>query len=714
MGKKKKHQENRQEQVKRDHSQTGQQNLQTAAPEFLPGQSSGKLPDHPSTRSIRQRNLENLQHVAGNRETLFYLKQGADNRAIQRVPVQVSQPGFSETLYNEEHAQGQFTSNTYSGWSTGPNFEDVPVGYEMTRTSSGVTVNVRIRFVAEFGTGGTGGRAAQPLPEGTARESASNICSQLVTLWNNKFELVGRLNPTEEEESAPPPDGGVGPAANEEIQLPLSFQATPVFDLGAQAHSTVRFDASSIADAENGRVIDAANWYANMDPNVYGGTVADTYAHEYGHLLGIPDEYSLSNPAAHALMHQLSPSEAVQANDRLDDAATNQMILAALRPQLAGHLRRAGRQISNSLSGQRHGMIRQLAEGLRNAWSTGDLTSGIESSVAEQLTSAGQERPAGRVGQVVNFETRRNLNERGVSMRVINSELNAGNLQSMILNSLQAALAPFDQSTVSLPGAETGGGTPTMSLEVAPAISAEGSPLAASASSLASQVVGTPQPGSARGRRVPVYPSGTLLNELTNLPDQWTDLESAMEPVLQYLPDDIQMNVEAALAQNDMAGRVNNSVGSLYRVLYQLVNNATVSAAQIAIRSFINRNINVKVEDQVTNLMELIRSEISRHSAATATTGGTSASSGTPPDPALMAAAQQIQSQARNLVNPAAPAAGGNAPQNVRYTMNSLMGDNAAGTGLRTDQMQGIVNGFNNNSPGLRRENEQNFTIRNI
>ena len=103
--------------------------------------------------------------------------------------------------------------------------------------------------------------------------------------------------------------------------------------------------------------------------------------------------------------------------------------------------------------------------------------------------------------------------------------------------------------------------------------------------------------------------------------------------------------------------------------------------------------------------------------AATALTGfaaDTNAAPNIAPDPALAAAVRQMEQQARQMLNPPAPAGGGTANAPVRFTTNSLMGNNAAGTSLRSDQMTRIADNFNNNVPHLRHNNEENFSARSI
>ncbi len=42
-----------------------------------------------------------------------------------------------------------------------------------------------------------------------------------------------------------------------------------------------------------------------MNRGRYPFTEEQIYAHEYGHLIGLPDEYSHSHPQMHALLHDI-------------------------------------------------------------------------------------------------------------------------------------------------------------------------------------------------------------------------------------------------------------------------------------------------------------------------------------------------------------------------------------------------------------------------
>ena len=93
---------------------------------------------------------------------------------------------------------------------------------------------------------------------------------------------------------------------------------------------------STRADPATGNPIDAGNYYLNKgnysnDDNVIA-------AHEYGHLLGIDDEYSQSNEMLNALLHQAAPENAPSAMAALDKKTVERMVLASLKRPLLDRL----------------------------------------------------------------------------------------------------------------------------------------------------------------------------------------------------------------------------------------------------------------------------------------------------------------------------------------------------------------------------------------
>ena len=75
-----------------------------------------------------------------------------------------------------------------------------------------------------------------------------------------------------------------------------------------------------------------------MNKGSYSGDEKVIAAHEYGHLLGIPDEYSQSNEQLNALIHQAAPGSAPSARAALDRTTVERMVLAALRQPMYSQL----------------------------------------------------------------------------------------------------------------------------------------------------------------------------------------------------------------------------------------------------------------------------------------------------------------------------------------------------------------------------------------
>ncbi len=78
----------------------------------------------------------------------------------------------------------------------------------------------------------------------------------------------------------------------------------------------------------------------------YSGDDSVITAHEYGHLLGIPDEYSQSNEQLNALIHEAAPANAASAGKALDKETVKRMVLVSLREPMYFKLDAALPQIS--------------------------------------------------------------------------------------------------------------------------------------------------------------------------------------------------------------------------------------------------------------------------------------------------------------------------------------------------------------------------------
>ncbi|MCL4871863.1 MAG: hypothetical protein KJ063_23130 [Anaerolineae bacterium] len=690
--------------------ETAAANGGTATPEWLGVDGLREMPATPGTRGLRQNIVLQLQRKRGNAYTQQRLISTQRAGNIQRVVI--SNAPTSETLHNERTGtpgSEDYKANTYTVASFNDQGGAGNIRYEMTRAAGGVTVNVRIKFVAQLGSGAAGPTA---IPEGPVQDFARTQCTALVNFWNNKFELVGRTKVEDTAGTA----GGSGASASpggEEIRLPLTFQATPVFDIAADAHSTVRLDSTNQATGAAGQALNANTWFTQKNDTVYPASFDSIYAHEYGHLLGIPDEYSLSNPNMHALFHDVSPSQETQMNNALDRAGIREMVLAAIRPRMLAQINNISGEVAAAVEAQKRTLSQSLAKGLRTAWQDGSLATTISGLIRPQLEAANQTRALAMLDEVVRFQTRANYSNVTIANNVIAGELSGAAIQSILRSTFSQAATAAARPTIDIPFTNSGGAADAVnvSIEVAPVVSSAASPLNAAATSAAEASIGTPEATPPGGRRTPpLYPSHTLIGRLTSLPGSWRTMANLMQNEIDQIPAKVEQAVTGILAGTDVSGQVNNNVRSLYRVIYQMIQNVSTSVGQDTVRSFLSGQIRPLMDQQISDLLGWVDSEVQSHQTATGT--GTNANPNLPPDPALAAAVRQIEQQTRQMLNPAAPAGGGTANVPVRFTTNSLMGNNNAGTGLRSDQMSRIADNFNSNVPQLRQANEENFSAR--
>lgn len=638
---------------------------------------------------------------------------------IQRVPIQAT--GFSETLLqgydNNNVATQDYRPHTYGGSDT---------EYEMTRTDSDVTVDVRIKFVKRINWGDTD----EEIPEGSTRDFGRQQCRDLVAFWNNKFELVGTCTPEEglmaqgmralgmNDESPPQPY---------QVDLPLKFTATPVFDLDADAHKTVALhdevtadgtalasNQPTVAGEPRSRRIDAGNWFVTKDDDVYPASYESIYAHEYGHLLGIPDEYSLSNPTMHALFHDISPQSEDQMNQQLDTAGIRQMVLAALNRPLQPLLLNASDEIAQAFQTQQKAISKQMAKGLRDSWRDQSLIDFLVSLMRPQFEAAGQERALAALPEALRFEAFDNLSNLTLADQAVTASLQPSSIRQIMAASYTAAFDGAQQGTVEIPYINDLGNEEDVevSIDVAPVISGASSPLATAAASAAQQLAGEPMAGPMPegSPMTQLYPSNSIIGQIGDLPTAWANVENLMQNEIDTMQDNIWALVDETLQSVDLTTNVNDNVRSLYRVLYDLVQGVSTSVIQMSVDAFLSDEMRPLIEGQINGLMTKIEAEADRHQTVQGT--GTNASSSASPDPQLDAVVRQLEQQARQLINQAPAADGTPSAQNIRFTVHALMGANSQGESVRVDQMRRIADNFNGRSPELRHDDESNFRVR--
>lgn len=684
----------------------------------------GRLDPAATTRSAGA-----LQRLAGNAAVHGAIV-GRNGRVVQRIAVPSD---FTETLLqNPEAAEtasgpGGYTAAGYRGGRGNR--------YQITRDDQGVRIEVRIYFRDPGG---------GPIPDGDTRQGdASGMCSGLVTQWNDRFEFVGRRRPP----AGGPADAGVpagtgpapggpaapaGPAAaaaaTGEICLPVRYLATPVFDPANEHDATVTLRPNvATGDAPAGDamgIINSGNWFTNIDRRVYPADPNVIYAHEYGHLLGIPDEYSLSNKDMHKTIHGAYPIEGPAAAGDLDSQATRVVLVRAIVAQVKPRLAGAATQIATIVGGQRSQLVALLARTMRTGWQDGSTTAGIAHAARTAL--AGRDRVLGAVPGAVTFEARQNRSYVTDAQAGFADALDPANFAQLLETAFEnAAETAIRGGRVTL-GPEPGRCTDRdMTIQVGTRNLGSDATLTASATSAANAIAGA-NPAPAPGTRPPrVSPSSGLLDRIAALPGTWSNLEGAFEAEAARLPNTLVALATSAISDPAFAAGVDNSPANLYRQLLAVFGTVSATAASATFSDFFAAQVQPTMRDQSNELVALVNDEIGLHSTVPGG-GGTNAGATAAPDPAAAARTQAIAAaiqtgatRARSMATAAAPTnltpgTRQATDVNVRYSVEGMMGSNASSTGalIRTDHLSGMVVAFNGNSPALRHADEENFTAR--
>jgi hypothetical protein len=646
--------------------------------------------------------IARLQRAAGNRAVNQMLK-GED--ILQRVPI--TAPTRQETLFNQRPTAGQAGAAVYGG-SGGATFDMSRGG-----TPDAVTVTVRIRFVdqARTATGAdTGAKNVIPAAD-PRRVWAQNICTTAPGVWNGRARLAGQR------EARTGIGGMISPDPGGPVRLPLVFRAVPVWDLTSPADKEVRvFSAATVAGSA-GHPIDAAHYYMNRGG--YPFTEEAIYAHEYGHLIGLPDEYSHSNPQMHALMHDIDSGTSATRGAALDKETVRRMVLAALtrplhdrvnaaRGEIAAAFRRGSTPVRQSLAGQLRAAL--VAPGVRTLF--------------ESTGPAASARLAPRIRGLVAAATAAARNTSGVAGRVVGAEFATPALGAMINNRYFQALMGAHGA------ADIGGLGMNITVEGHAGIDANGVAVtnavgvwnaaatgaaAGNASAVADRVAGALQ----TGRVPPVRPSGSILRQLESLPAGWAAFSAAAPAALSTAT--LQADLSTALSAAWVARMMGLGGGgapitrgrALAAAVDAAVRNAATAAATNAVRAFLNAEINPVLQTSVTALVAAVRDEVDRIMGTPA--GALAAAA--PRDPDITALATSMNTQLQTQITSAVAAqatAPGTTPvnpgttapaQSVTYGTVNMMSDNTSV--FRPDQFAELANQFNGS--GLRRDREGTF-----
>jgi len=743
----------------------------------------------PQQGDRRQQAMLRVQQHLGNaaaQRVISILKGSPANaNALQRTPIGGSENKWHERLTLDQQPATPGGVVPATSYTTG-DFTGTEA-YELARQAARVLVTVRVLFLAPPSAASPQG---SEITDAHLLQQGRDMCRDMTTLWNGKYELVGHpIAPAAPSGAAPhaptdagtvpptvtppaPTDAGTvpptAPPPAVDIVLPLAFESIPVYvrtethhqqvflhgDATPASGSTV--DPSRTVGQPAGtparfNVIDAGNFYTSITPGEYGqrpltpSTIVETpvsaiYAHEYGHFLGIPDEYSRTNPAMHTILHGVTPdiAERQHMDAQLNEQVSRTIILEAMRGPLTARVRAVSGQIATAMMEQHRILERQLATAVRNAWQNSATIDGLIAQMQPEL--AGQDQALAQLAEVVRFEAARNMSNITIAQQQVASVLDPARIAGIMNGALITAI---DGRNPGRSGAIINTITGQISMRVetrgidGPNADPALQPLRAAASTASSAVVGSisaPLPaGQQHGTTPPISPSAGLADQLAALPAQWRTLGTLFNPTT--LSGDILAGAPAVLAGRGAA--VGNDSHNLYTQLYQAFQIIAANSAQNTLGQFLSQQVGGLIDQQLSRVQALIAAEPDNHS--TATPSGTDATGTGSPDPAIQARAIAIQAAMRPVIDQARAVrdtpetttqpstTGGPATevvndQHVSLTVNSEMGSNHPGfggsIGVRPDFMSGVARQFNNLTPGSAatdlRHNalESEFTVR--
>lgn len=649
----------------------------------------GPLPVSSSTGVL------DLQPLAGNRAVAGAVQQMARDslaqRGLQRVPVKYSPP--NETLYNQAAAGGQASARQYGG----------AVAYDMNRNGdAGVTVTVRIQFLNQSRNGID--PSSPGAPPGTPRLGAligapteipatdpdnrrtwcQNIVTEQVKPWNGKLTFVGEeVNVLR---------------ANTPKRLPVTFRAVAVFGLADPYDKRIIVHpVATQANPATGNPIDAGNYYLNQGN--YSADEKVIAAHEYGHLLGIDDEYSQSNDMLNSLLHQAAPRTAPSSMAAVDRETVKRMVLAGLMRPLQARLLATMPAVTDAFRSQRDLVKRQMAAAAR----AGVMDPAVRAELVANLTASSQATVGARVPSVVAFQTTTNFSNVTAARAGVEAGFDAAALSTQIGTAYRAALGAARRASVTIPG--VGATTITVHPSVE-AMTAAGGAQEARAAGMASTVVGSAG-GPVNFLGLPlIAPASGLVGQLMALPAAWSTagsvLETGVTPAalaakMVSVVRAVSAAAAAPLPPGAVATQPSGRVSVLYRRAHDLVLRTVTEACRQLSIDLVGAVVPPALTASVTALGSTIETEVTR--VMTTPPSGVAALG--PPDPNMAALVAHMKAQL--AADKAASAGGGRSPlgtgkpapdQHVTYSVQGLMGS-SANTSIRADQFNPMVRQFN-------------------
>jgi hypothetical protein len=675
--------------------------------------------------TAQQLSINSLQQRAGNHAVVQLLSSGGtrvtvtDPATLQRVAV--TAPTRQETLFNKNPAPGQAGAAVFGG--TGG------ATFDMSRdgTPEAVTVTVRIRFVqqnrklsapdASGNTHPVDDLAQSVIPPGDARRPfAQNICDTAPAHWTGRAVLVGQREAPGFPTSVWNSDKG-GP-----VRLPLKFKAVPVWDLKpVKADKDIRLFPQAQQAGGPIHPIDAGHYYMNKGPNYAGMNEEAIYAHEYGHLLGLSDEYSQSNPQMHALLHGIDPGTASERGAAMDRESVRRMVLAALVRPLMDRVSAATGEISKAFTAGKKPVVTALTTSLRTALREEPVRALLAANVPPAQAALIPSIPP-----LVSAAVRDSSNTSSVAAGVVATEFGAGAMGTLLKRLYYSALDAAAKGAADIGGINMhvnikgdagidGAGNATVP---ATGLWAGGGAPAADISSAVDKAAGTAR----TGRIPPVRASGSVLRELGALPAGWAGIPGAAPATLAggTLQADLTSALASAwLAKITAAGAAPTPIArrqALARAVHSTVHAASVAAGTNAVRAFLQTEIQPVMKSSTTALMAAIGDEVTRIMGTPANQLALTSTR----DPAIASIATTMKTQLDNQIKAAETAQkaaagstavnpGVTAPnQPVTYSTVNMMSDNT--DIFRPDEFTHLATLFNK-AKGLKKDREGDFHV---
>ena len=529
------------------------------------------------------------------------------------------------------------------------------------------------------------------------RAWCQNIVKEQVKPWNGKLTLLGEeVNVID---------------ANTKKKLPVTFDSVAVFGLAEKHDQTIIVHpTSTTADPATGNPIDAGNYYLNK--GTYSANDSVIAAHEYGHLLGIDDEYSQSNQMLNSLLHQAAPGSAPSAMAALDKKTVERMVLSSLQKPLVDQLTATLPAVAEAFRAKRAAVKTKMAAAARS----GVVDAAVRTALEQNLTAASEPGLGPSVPRAVAFETTANFSNITAAGKGVEAGFSAAAIIKQVADAYDASLGAAGQATVAVAGV---GDTSIDVHASVPAMTAAGGAQQANAAGAAATAVGSAGgPGTFLGLPV-IFPPSGLIAKLQALPATWGTAGSAIET-----------GVTPAAFATKMAALVKSATATaaappppgaappaakakradeLYRKAYGIVSEMAMEACEQLSTDLIGGVVQPVLTTGVSDLESTIRAEVTR--VMSTPPSGVAALG--PPDPQMAAVVAHMKTQLD--ADKAATAGGGRSPlgtgkaapdQNVTYEVKSLMGG-SKDTSIRADQFNPMVKQFN---AKLRNMWEKTFT----